>query len=54
MDNIYMIDISDLGKLESIVDSKIKYAQENGFGKTVEAYFYTYVGADDPIGYKVT
>jgi RHS repeat-associated protein len=49
-DHVYMIDVSDLGKVEGEVKKAINDAKEKGYGKTVEASFYTHGGMDGPTG----
>ena len=53
-DHVYMIGISDLGKVAGHVDKTVADAEENGYGKTVEAAFYTHGGSDGPTGDEIT
>ncbi|MEP5339095.1 MAG: DUF6443 domain-containing protein [Algibacter sp.] len=49
-DVVYSLVVQDLGKLGDMVSEKLKDAEKNGFGKTVEASFYGHNGGDGPVG----
>lgn len=49
-DHIYIIQVSDLGKLKAEIDDVVADAMKNGYGKTVEVDFYTHGGKDGPVG----
>jgi len=53
-DKIVMLNLDDLGKLEGLVESNVKKAQKEGYGKTVEASFYGHGGTDGHVGTEPT
>jgi RHS repeat-associated protein len=53
-DHVYVIAVSDLGKLGKRIDEKVKDAQNKGYGKTVEVSFFGHAGGDGPVGSQET
>ena len=49
-DKIVMLEVSDLGKLEKLVNQNVSESQREGYGKTVEVSFYGHGGTDGPVG----
>jgi RHS repeat-associated protein len=53
-DRVYVIQISDLGKLKEEVAKNVKDAKEKGYGLTVESSFFSHAGGDGPQGTEET
>gem|GEM_PF-2613361 len=50
-DKVYFLNLGgDLGKLKGLIESSVADAEENGFGKTVEASFFGHGAVDGPAG----
>jgi len=49
-DKVYVLEVSDLGKLESQIDEVVTNATQNGFGKTIELSYFGHGGTDGPVG----
>lgn len=49
-DKIITLEVSDLGKLKSLVENNLKTAKEEGYGSTIEVAFFGHGGMDGPIG----
>ena len=49
-DHVYFLEVSDLGKLEENINSSLKDAEANGYGKTVEFSVFGHGGTDGPVG----
>jgi RHS repeat-associated protein len=49
-DHVYFIYVTDLGTLESKIRASVNDANRNGYGKTVEASFFSHGAADGPVG----
>jgi len=50
VDNVYFLEINDLGKLKTAIESSVAHAQKNGFGKTVEFSTFGHGAPDGPAG----